>query len=202
LQWAASIFGPGARVRSSRSLAGGTASAIHALTIDTPPGQVHRVVLRRYVRPDLLESEPYLAEREATALRFVGGSSLPTPLLLATDLDARYADAPALLMTRVPGHIEWQPRHLEMYLARLAEPLPQIHALPLPNDSPIPLYDPYELEMRRPPRWASNPDVWWKAIEVFDGPPPMVEHSFIHRDYHPGNVLWSRGKVSGVVDWC
>jgi Phosphotransferase enzyme family len=23
----------------------------------------------------------------------------------------------------------------------------------------------------------------------------------VHRDYHPGNVLWRRGTVSGVVDW-
>jgi aminoglycoside phosphotransferase (APT) family kinase protein len=23
----------------------------------------------------------------------------------------------------------------------------------------------------------------------------------IHRDYHPGNVLWRAGKVTGVVDW-
>ena len=24
---------------------------------------------------------------------------------------------------------------------------------------------------------------------------------FIHRDFHPGNVLWSRGRATGVVDW-
>jgi thiamine kinase-like enzyme len=23
----------------------------------------------------------------------------------------------------------------------------------------------------------------------------------VHRDFHPGNVLWRRGAVSGVVDW-
>lgn len=23
----------------------------------------------------------------------------------------------------------------------------------------------------------------------------------IYRDYHPGNTLWSRGRISGVVDW-
>jgi hypothetical protein len=56
-------------------------------------------------------------------------------------------------------------------------------------------------EVRRPARWATDPEVWWKAIEVFEGPPPVVERCFIHRDYHPGNVLCSRGKVTGVVDW-
>jgi aminoglycoside phosphotransferase (APT) family kinase protein len=24
---------------------------------------------------------------------------------------------------------------------------------------------------------------------------------FLHRDYHPGNVLWSGGEISGIVDW-
>jgi aminoglycoside/choline kinase family phosphotransferase len=30
---------------------------------------------------------------------------------------------------------------------------------------------------------------------------PAYEECFIHRDFHPGNVLWSRGAVSGLVDW-
>lgn len=132
---------------------------------------------------------------------FVAGSSLPALSLLATGLEAEFADAPALLMTRVPGHIDWQPRDLGPYLVWLVEPLPMIHAFPVPEDCAIPPYDPYELEMRRPPRWASDPDMWWKAIEVFEGPPPVVEPCFIHRNYHPGNVLWSRGKVTGIVDW-
>lgn len=70
---------------------------------------------------------------------------------------------------------------------------PQIHAIPVPINSPIPPYDPYELEMRRPPRWASMPEVWWRAIDVFGSPPPVVERSFIHRDYQPGNGRPLRG---------
>jgi aminoglycoside phosphotransferase (APT) family kinase protein len=23
----------------------------------------------------------------------------------------------------------------------------------------------------------------------------------IHRDFHPGNILWSDGRLSGIVDW-
>ncbi len=29
------------------------------------------------------------------------------------------------------------------------------------------------------------------------GPQPR----FVHRDFHPGNVLWSKGRSTGVVDW-
>ncbi|BCP04912.1 hypothetical protein MINTM019_23680 [Mycobacterium paraintracellulare] len=24
---------------------------------------------------------------------------------------------------------------------------------------------------------------------------------FLHRDFHPGNILWQQGKISGLVDW-
>jgi Ser/Thr protein kinase RdoA (MazF antagonist) len=30
---------------------------------------------------------------------------------------------------------------------------------------------------------------------------PAYHQTFIHRDFHPGNVLWSRGQSTGVVDW-
>ena len=38
-------------------------------------------------------------------------------------------------------------------------------------------------------------------MELFHGPTPEDPRCFIHHDYHPGNVLWERGRVSGVVDW-
>ena len=43
--------------------------------------------------------------------------------------------------------------------------------------------------------------MWERAFEVFHGPIPAGEQVFIQRDFHPGNVLWKRGAVSGVVDW-
>ena len=30
---------------------------------------------------------------------------------------------------------------------------------------------------------------------------PAYRPTFVHRDFHPGNVLWRRGRLSGVVDW-
>jgi aminoglycoside phosphotransferase (APT) family kinase protein len=37
--------------------------------------------------------------------------------------------------------------------------------------------------------------------ELLEGPVPGDERLFVHRDYHPGNVLWDLGQPSGVVDW-
>jgi hypothetical protein len=50
-----------------------------------------------------------------------------------------------------------------------------------------------------PPSWSSRPSLWERAIAVADAAVPD-DVSFIHRDHHAGNVLWWRGRVSGVVD--
>ena len=43
--------------------------------------------------------------------------------------------------------------------------------------------------------------MWERAIEVFLGDVPAHDVGFIHRDFHPGNVLWKTGRLTGVVDW-
>jgi len=187
LRWAADAVGPGSHVRLAEPLAGGMSSAVHALDIEDGAGQIHELVLRRFVRLDWLAEEPDLAEREATALRLVAGSAAPTPQLVAVAADA-------VLMTRLPGQVEWDPP-----LRKLAELLPLIHAMP--TDAALPEYRPYRIRSRRPPVWAQRPEAWLRGIELLDGPAPTDERLFIHRDFHPGNVLWRDGEVTGVVDW-
>jgi Ser/Thr protein kinase RdoA (MazF antagonist) len=43
--------------------------------------------------------------------------------------------------------------------------------------------------------------LWEKALELWHDDMPPYKATFIHRDFHPGNVLWSRRRASGVVDW-
>jgi aminoglycoside phosphotransferase (APT) family kinase protein len=159
-------------------------------------------VLRRFVRLDWLAEEPDLASREAAALDVLAEVGLPTPRLVAVDPDGSVAGEPSVLMTRLPGRVEWDPPAVEGFLRALAEPLPVIHSVAVPGSASLPDYGPYPLEMRRPPVWASRPDVWERAISLFDArPPPACDRVFIHRDYHPGNVLWDGGRVTGIVDW-
>lgn len=201
LAWAEAALG--GTVTSVRPLRGGTASAVHLLTVARTDGGVAQAVLRRYVRPELNAEEPDIAAREARALRVVEGLDLPTPLLLAVDPTGAQADVPAVLMSRVPGRVDWSPRHLDRWLARLAGLLPPIHAVRLPPPGVIQPFAPYRQNSYDPPGWACQPTVWTRAVEWFhrpipDGAGPGV---FIHRDFHPGNVLWRRGRVTGVVDW-
>jgi aminoglycoside phosphotransferase (APT) family kinase protein len=200
IRWVESRVGGGARAIKVRALDGGTSSAIHAVDVRTASGPVRRLVLRRFVRADWLAEEPDAPQREAEALEVLRRSRVPTPRLVALDDEGSDAGVPALLMTRLPGRVDWYPASLEDYVRRLAEALPRIHATRLPADSRIPTYHPYELQLSGPPRCSRRPEIWSRAIEAFEQPPPSSERAFIHRDYHPGNVLW-RGGAVGVVDW-
>jgi len=201
LAWVAAAVGGGARVHSVSPLEGGTSSAVHAVLVQGRDGPPRELILRRFVRREWLAEEPDIAAREAAVLSLLETSGLPVPRLVAVDPDGVHAGAPAVLMTRLPGRIEWQAADLAPYLAKLAAVLPRIHETPLPAAGAPPPYRPYPLEMRRPPRWATLPEVWQRAMVVHEGPAPAAGHALIHRDYHPGNVLWVGGAVSGIIDW-
>ena len=48
---------------------------------------------------------------------------------------------------------------------------------------------------------ASRPDIWRKAIALVAEEHPPTRTCFIHRDYQHFNLLWSRDRLSGVIDW-
>jgi aminoglycoside phosphotransferase (APT) family kinase protein len=202
LIWAGSVLG--GTVTSTRALRGGISSAVHLLGVRLDGGETAQVVLRRYVRPEITSEVPDIAGREARILRFVAGAPLPTPDLLGVDPVGSEAGVPAVLMSYLAGRVDWFPSDLDRWLERLAELLAVIHATVLPPggaSSALPNFSPYEQSVYEPPDWARWPDVWERAFEVFHGPEPQLSRTFIQRDFHPGNVLWRRGSVSGVVDW-
>jgi aminoglycoside phosphotransferase (APT) family kinase protein len=193
LAWCEEVAG--GRVVQARALDGGMSSAVHAL--DLADGRV--LVLRRFVREAWLAEEPDVPYREASALELLRERPLPTPQLVGFDPTGDAAGDPAVLMTRLPGAVEWAPGDMERFLRGLADLLPPIGATPV--GSGLPEYEPYALESHVPPPWTSRPEVWERGFAVFDEPPPSEERRFIHRDFHPGNVLWVDGAVTGVVDW-
>ena len=200
LRWAARAIGPGASVRNVRRLPGSTSSTLYALDIERSAASLP-CVLRLYDNAAWLASEPEAPRREAAALERVTAAGLPTPSLMASDPNgAATGGVPCLLMTRLPGEVVLAPDNLDHWLHGLAEALPPIHALPA-NDFPWD-YRPYaDLSALTPPVWSRVPQLWERALALSRMPPPPFQPCFIHRDYHPNNVLWHKGRVSGVVDW-
>lgn len=129
------------------------------------------------------------------------GTAVPAPHLYAADLEAAVCDVPALLESWVPGNQAWQQDDLDGYLASAAEVLVAIHTVRVPPEAGLPRYAPYYARRPVSPPFSTRPGLWERVGDVLDLPPPAHRETFIHRDYHPGNVLWDGTQVSGVVDW-
>lgn len=129
-------------------------SAVHLVAVARADGEVERAVLRRYVRPEILSEEPDIAEREARTLGFLSGVELPTPRLITVDAVGRDTGAPTVVMSFLPGRVDWSPRDIGLWLQRLAEPLPVLHAAVLPAPGTLPAYFGYAQRSYEPPSWA------------------------------------------------
>jgi aminoglycoside phosphotransferase (APT) family kinase protein len=210
LEWVAAQIGPGAQVTAVRRLRNAWAAAMHAVDVDDEQGRRHELVLRRWARHDL-PPDPGVVANEAAALRLLMAANtgaeprtpeLRTPEFIAADAEGALADVPALLMTRLPGHDVLAPPDLDAYLDGLVGALHAIHAVPVAPEVELERYRPWGVEnLTEPPPWTRHRSAWTHAISTAHGPIPSYTTVFCHRDYHPGNVLWHDGRVSGVVDW-
>jgi aminoglycoside phosphotransferase (APT) family kinase protein len=188
------------RVTAVRALDGGTSSAVHALSLETPTGTRLDVVLRRYVL-DWVSEEPWAPGNEATVLRLLNAvPAVPSPWLLAADPDGSVDGTPMIVMSALSGTVVWEPASAETWLRRLAETLPTIHAVAVPSE--LREWAPYPPEPGLvPPPWTKHRWAWERALDLYAGPPPPADRVFLHRDFHPGNVLWVDEQITGVVDW-
>lgn len=202
LRWVERAAGRGTRITSIRRLRGGTSSAVHAVNLHDARGKLHRLVLRRFVRANWLALEPDLAEREARVLRLLERSALPAPQLVAVDERGRECDVPAVLMTRLPGRVDFTPRDLTSWIDQLARMLPAIHAIDTGARDAVQPYQPYyDMQAVEVPAWSEDRSAWEQAIRIVRSPAPAATRCFIHRDYHPANTLWTRGRLTSVIDW-
>lgn len=193
-------MGKGARVIRFRRLVGGVVSPVHGLVIESRHGHRHHLVLRRW-KSNQNKGSRATAEiiRESETLSRLSATDLPVPRLVATDPTGEHTGGdPAILMTRIPGHIHLSPRDPDDWLRQTAAILPRIHSA---NIEAPPYKSWLNLEALEVPPWSRNPMMWRRAIEVVRDGPVSHESCFVHRDFQHFNLLWSREKLTGVVDW-
>jgi aminoglycoside phosphotransferase (APT) family kinase protein len=118
---------------------------------------------------------------------------------VAADPSGEAVGDPALLMTLLAGEPDLDPLDPDSWLVQAARTLATIHEADIGGR-------PYESWLQGGPEGvmgrSRNRGLWMEAFHVMERPPPSGSaQGFMHRDYNPLNLLWQRGRLSGVVDW-
>jgi aminoglycoside phosphotransferase (APT) family kinase protein len=200
LRWVVDAVHPEAIVLSVQQLQGGISSLVYRVSLHVN-GQLTSVVLRQFNNAEWVESEPDLVNHEVASLcRAARTASVLTPRVVAFDEMGSECGMPTVLMTCLEGEVVLEPPDVSEWLKGMAKSLSLIHAVEA-DDFPW-IYAPYsDASLLDTSSWSRVPDKWKAAADIVMGHRPPVAMRFIHRDFHPANVLWSEGEVSGIVDW-
>jgi len=191
LETVAGLLG-GTDVGEVRRLDGGVTCAVHRVEIRAPQGG-NQVVVKRFPPGD---GNP---QAEWEALRFAEHTAALSPIPLAFDPDGRWFGTATLVMSCLPGSPVLTPGDNFRWTWQLAAALLDIHS----TRAEVPI------ALRRAPIWER-----WTSEGLVDNERTVAtkaaisrlgsllwDSGFCHCDFHPGNVLFENGAVSGVVDW-
>jgi aminoglycoside phosphotransferase (APT) family kinase protein len=184
------------RVTRVRRLAGGWTSTMLGLTGEN--GQ--RAVLRLMTKEPWRRHAAELLAREAAVQQRLQRSAIPVPQSIALDLSGDNAGAPAHLMSWLPGRLCLDSATDDV-LDTLARALVAIHRVDPGPDRPRKYQSWASPAKRVMPPWARRQPLWREAFALLEQPAPTYPGTFLHRDFHLGNLLWSQGRITGVVDW-
>lgn len=207
LTWVAQRVHPRATVSAVSAvvpLTGGITAHMDRITVGSSTGCAD-VVLRRW--PNGPETDG-LVSREVAALETIEGHAVPAPHLLAADEQGTDAGVRCTLTTALVGTPDLAPTDLRSWLEQLATAQAAVHAVPpgpmaaweaRAGGGAAPPPDRYGIH-HRPLDWLTDPGLRAAAREAADGS-LGGERAFVHGDYQHFNVLWSSGRLTGVVDW-
>lgn len=186
----------GGAPRVVRRLGGGLGSATHLVALGD-----RRVVLKRYP----VDSDVPALEWEC--LVFARDAGFPAPAPLALDQQGEWFGSPSLAIEVVPGRPDLAPTDVGRYADEVASALARIHAAQTSAAGGA-LLRPHAVDAwtapDRVPDGLVARAVAQRVVDTIVEWMPRAERGasvISHGDFHPGNLLWSQGRLTGVVDW-
>ncbi|EST23409.1 phosphotransferase family protein [Streptomyces niveus] len=202
--WVEKQLRPAERVEDVVRLRGGWTSEMRRLDIRGPGGR-RSLVLRSFVKPFYVRHAEGLLTREGSVQRLLDATGVPAARLVAVDATAEHCDHPSLLMTLLPGTVRLTDEGSDRRAELLARQLVGIHRVRVSEETRPRTYEAWTGPERVVPPATGRPELWRRAVDVIRRDPPGCRPRFLHRDFHPGNVLFDGAgddqRVSGVVDW-
>ncbi len=194
---------PDMRLAKVTELTGGVSSYMLLLELTGPSGSVRRVVARRPGASDWKSSDPSrssadMEHRLAQSLNQLG-IAVPRPLLLWPDSPDRQ---PVFVMEYVEGSTNVDEAMVPSAMTQMAGFLAALHDVdPLATSLPeLPSREDPVVEL---PKYLASGEPEVRLARALEDMrySPKNPASILHGDYWPGNVLWSEGQLSAVIDW-
>ena len=186
---------PHVKYKSSRILEGGVSSEVFLIAVESRKGE-EKIVLRTEAGPPAENS----IKTEYLLLEKLHQTKVPCAKPIHLDHSKEILDKDFMLMTYLEGTIEIPKIKNFGFLNKMVGILKNIHnvdtkilpTLPCRFD---PTYDLFEFL----PNARINKEL--KAIlkgydTSYSGKPVLL-----HGDFWPGNILWTKDEISGVLDW-
>ncbi len=187
---------PGSILRRSWPLTGGISAQMTALELSQPDGRMERVVLRHF-------NDGRHLKKEYAVLKMTHKAGLPVPRPNAHDDSGQTWPTPYLLMTYMPGKMNFTPADLTYHMQQMAGCLAQIHQLNQVDDAHE-FIPPAAAECPDGQPLQNNKDArdFTRMLRDMDQP-PRTKHAavLLHGDFWPGNLLWHEGHLTAVIDW-
>lgn len=205
--WLASAGEPGATVEVEGRATGGLSQETWFARVGTARG-TESVVLRLPTRA----SGGRAIEAQVAALRTVGSSAVPVPVLRWWDVDEGFDGRPFLVMERAPGAVPtgWHrlaPDRRAALAARAVDVLADLHAIPLVDTPlagrrthPLMTMDGLATALERFP---TVPVPVARALDWLRArcPDPVDPAVIAHGDFRMGNLAVVRDDIAAVLDW-
>lgn len=202
IQQAIDRFAPGAKLRRLEALVGGISATMTAFEIEDLDGSIQKLIARR-PSPWKFKANPDVAAEEYRVLQLLQSAGIASPPPRFLEMRSAEVPDPFFVVDFIDGQPQLRPSDVSSYLDRFASQLAQIHRVILGglDLAFLPTQDRGFAELNRPANESMGEAEIRRALERFGSPAHPNSTVLRHGDYWPGNVLWTDGEISGVIDW-
>ena len=195
---------PGHRLLSLTPAAAAFTNSVHILRCVSPAGNEMRLAVKRMTD----DPDPERAAADFHGLRIARKHGIPAPEPLYLDETGELLGIPGIVSGFIEGGQVSRPEDVTSWSVDIARMLLRVHDISPSSEERSRIYDGREMGLyflggNWPDTMAGHP----LTAPIFDAVLDLraglrrVPPVFLHMDYWPGNILWSQGQISGLVDW-
>ncbi len=191
---------PDAALLRTWSLRGGISAQMTAIEIALR-GTTRRLIVRRpadHARPE----HPRAVAKEFRLLQRLRRAGLPTPTPVMLDETGAIFDTPYLVVDFIDGEPDFAPSDPFEYVAQVATQLARVHRNDAREFAFLPQLVPAAVRQRE--RKVTNTSLSVGGVRAaLEQVAPHTDNAptLLHGDFWPGNMVWNRGRIVGIVDW-